>query len=133
MKVYTKTLQVTEADLDDLDHVNNVVYVQWIQDISKEHWQTVASEALKNEVIWVVSNHNITYKSAAKLHDVIEIKTFISDTKGPLSVRMVQMFLKESGVLLLEAKTKWCMLNTQTLKPTRISKDIEEIFVESNS
>jgi len=74
MEYFEKTLTVSEDDLDDLNHVNNVRYVQWVQDISKEHWQSVAPPEMQEGVVWVVMNHNISYKSAAVLGDIIKVR-----------------------------------------------------------
>jgi acyl-CoA thioester hydrolase len=129
MAVYEKTIKVTEDDLDDLNHVNNVRYVQWMQDIAKEHWRAKASKDLINTTVWVVLTHHITYKSAAKLDDVILMRTYIDKTKGPVSVRIVEMYNKENNQLLVKSKTEWCLLNSETFKPMRISPEIESIFL----
>lgn len=129
MQVFEKTIKVQEDDLDDLNHVNNVRYVQWMQDIAKEHWQAKAPEELVNTTVWVVLTHHITYKSAAKLNDHILIKTYIAKSKGPVSVRIVEMYNKESKQLLVKSKTEWCLLNSETFKPMRISPEIESIFI----
>ncbi len=129
MQVFEKTIKVQEDDLDDLNHVNNVRYVQWMQDIAKEHWQAKAPEELVNTTVWVVLTHHITYKSAAKLNDHILIKTYITKSKGPVSVRIVEMYNKESKQLLVKSKTEWCLLNSETFKPMRISPEIESIFI----
>lgn len=129
MEVFEKIIKVQEDDLDDLNHVNNVRYVQWMQDIAKEHWQAKAPEELVNTTVWVVLTHHITYKSAAKLNDNILIKTYIAKSKGPVSVRVVEMYNKENKQLLVKSKTEWCLLNSETFKPMRISPEIERIFI----
>jgi len=130
MGIFEKTIKVVEDDLDDLKHVNNVRYVQWMQDIAKEHWLAKAPKDLINTTVWVVLTHHITYKSAAKLDDVILMKTFIDKTKGPVSIRIVEMYNKESNQLLVKSKTEWCLLNSETFKPMRISPEIESIFID---
>ncbi|MCM4172970.1 thioesterase [Arenibacter sp. TNZ] len=129
MGIFEKTIKVVEDDLDDLKHVNNVRYVQWMQDIAKEHWLTKAPKDLINSTVWVVLTHHITYKSSAKLDDIILMKTYIDKTKGPVSVRVVEMYNKESNQLLVRSKTEWCLLNSETFKPMRISPEIESIFI----
>ncbi len=128
MANFEKQLVVAEADLDDLDHVNNVRYVQWIQDISKEHWQALASEALQKQVAWVVMHHDITYKSAAKLNDLIAIKTYIDGSRGATSVRVVEIYNDKTKTLLVRSITEWCLLNAITFRPMRISDEIARIF-----
>lgn len=128
IKTFDKTIRVVKDDLDDLNHVNNVRYVQWIQDISKEHWQSKAPKQLRDNIIWVVLNHNITYKSAAVLNDTIVIKTHIAGTKAAISTRIVEMFNEKTKELIVHSETKWCLLNSETLRPTRISTEIQDVF-----
>ncbi|MGI9553179.1 MAG: acyl-CoA thioesterase [Aurantibacter sp.] len=128
MQSFEKTITVKTEDLDELDHVNNVRYVQWIQDISKEHWQSKAPKEVQDSVVWVVMNHNIAYKNAAKLDDHIRIKTHIERSRGAVSVRVVEMFDNKTNRLLVRSSTDWCLLNAQTLKPIRISEAITQVF-----
>jgi acyl-CoA thioester hydrolase len=128
MEIYTMRIKVREEDLDDLLHVNNVRYVQWIQDISKEHWYRVAVAPYRDSAVWVVRNHNIHYKNAAVLGDTIVMKTYIQATRGALSTRVVEMYKEESGELLVHSKTEWALLHSETLRPMRISEDISQLF-----
>ncbi len=92
MQVYTHTVQVEQSDLDDLNHVNNVRYLQWVQDIAKAHWLSKATDDMLKRYFWVVIRHVIEYKSAAVLHDFINIKTFVEDSSGVTSTRVVEMY-----------------------------------------
>lgn len=125
---FTKRIKVSMEDLDDLNHVNNVRYVQWIQDISKEHWTKMAPVEIQNKVIWVVLKHTIEYKSPAILNDPIIVSTYIESSKGPISIRIVEMFHEITNTLLVRSSTEWCLLNKDTHKPIRISEDIQRIF-----
>jgi len=128
MGTYTKTRQVAADDLDDLNHVNNVRYVQWMQDIAKEHWQSRATKTMQDELSWVVLKHTIEYKGAAKLYENIVMKTYIARSKGAISVRVVEMSNAANGQLLVKAETEWCLLNSKSLKPMRISEEIKQVF-----
>lgn len=132
MAGFQKQIIVSEDDLDDLNHVNNVRYVQWIQDISKEHWQAKASKKIQQEVIWVVLTHHIAYKSAAVLNDPITITTYIVSSAGVKSTRVVEMVHSKTKNLIVRSSTEWCLLNRDTLKPMRISKEIKETFLKAN-
>ncbi|QLG43816.1 acyl-CoA thioesterase [Costertonia aggregata] len=129
METYSKSIKVVEGDLDDLHHVNNVRYVQWMQDIAKEHWQTKAPASVKKGVAWVVLSHTIQYKGAAKLGDTIMAKTYISKTDGAVSTRVVEMHDKETEKLLVRSQTEWCLLNADNMRPMRISSAIENVFI----
>ena len=128
MKSYQKTVQVAEADLDDLNHVNNIRYIEWIQDISKEHWQAAVPIDDRNDLIWVVVSHHIQYRGEAKLGDLVSINTYIAETRGPLSIRAVKMYLSGTDQLLVESRTEWCLLNAVTQKPMRISQELRSFF-----
>ena len=128
---FSKTIRVQPDDLDDLEHVNNVRYVQWIQDISRDHWHSVVSPEIRNEVLWVVKTHHIEYKGAAVLGDNILLKTYISRSHGAISTRIVEMFHEQTGDLLVRSETDWCLLNARTLRPARITERISELFVGS--
>lgn len=130
METFEKTLEVTKEDLDDLNHVNNVRYVQWIQDISKEHWESKAPEKMRKEVVWVVRQHVITYKNAAKLGDCVVLKTYIAKSEGPISTRVVHMYDSKKNTLLVQSKTDWCLLNATSLRPMRISEEIKNVFTQ---
>jgi acyl-CoA thioester hydrolase len=128
IKAFTKTIQVQEDDLDNLNHVNNVRYLQWIQDIAKDHWKEKAPKAIFETSIWVVKSHFIEYKKAAFLNDFIEVKTYIEKTKGAISIRIVEMTDKTTNELILKSKTEWVLLDAITNRPIRVSEDIIAIF-----
>nr|WP_297788091.1 acyl-ACP thioesterase domain-containing protein [uncultured Allomuricauda sp.] len=130
MKTYTESFDVIPNDLDDLNHVNNIRYVEWIQDISKKHWTHVTTEEIQNSMIWVVRNHNITYHKSAVLGNTILIKTFIASNKGPISTRVVEIKNKETDELLVKAVTEWCLLDAKTFRPKRVPEEIEALFMD---
>lgn len=128
IKAFTKIIQVQEDDLDNLNHVNNVRYLQWIQDIAKEHWHAKAPKEIYETSIWVVKSHFIEYKKAAFLGDQIEVKTYIEKSKGALSIRMVEMSEVHTKELLLKSKTEWVLIDAHTQRPIRVSEEIIAIF-----
>ena len=127
-ELYQKHINVSEDDLDDQEHVNNVRYVQWIQDVAQEHWETRASEEQKAGLAWVVVRHEIDYKREALLNDEILLETRIIDTTHVTSLREVIIKNNNSGKLLAKAKTTWCLLDQKTKKPQRISDELKQIF-----
>jgi acyl-CoA thioester hydrolase len=80
--VFTYTHIVLKNELDTLDHVNNVVYVQWIQDVSTKHWNDLTKNNPDLNYVWVVTRHEIDYKGQAVLGDEITFKTWVGVTKG---------------------------------------------------
>lgn len=127
-EIYTHHRTVMKEDLDDLQHVNNVTYVQWIQDIAKEHWEVRATEKLKKHFIWVVIRHEIDYKKQAFLDDDILIETYVGETTFVTSERFVNIKNAESGEILVAAKSMWCLLDANSKRPTKITADLRKVF-----
>ncbi|WP_127137938.1 acyl-CoA thioesterase [Flagellimonas oceanensis] len=130
MKTYSEVFDVVPSDLDDLNHVNNIRYVEWIQDISKKHWMHVTSEETQESMVWVVRNHNITYHKSAVLGHTILMNTYIKSNKGPISIRIVEIKNKATDELLVKAVTEWCLLDAKTFRPKRVPEEIEALFMD---
>ncbi|WP_044398585.1 thioesterase family protein [Lacinutrix sp. Hel_I_90] len=128
MHTFTKTITVTKDDLDELNHVNNVRYVQWVNDIAKAHWLQSASTTIVANYFWVLVSHTIQYKRAAVLNDKILIKTYVVSSNGATSTRLVEMYNKTSNRLLATSETNWCFMSSQTQKPTRITEEVKALF-----
>ncbi|MGX1929086.1 acyl-CoA thioesterase [Flagellimonas sp. 2504JD4-2] len=128
MHSYTEVFEVASEDLDELDHVNNIRYVEWIQGASKKHWFKATDIATRKDLVWVVKNHNITYLKSARLGDSIQIHTYIKETKGPISKRVVEIKNNKTGALLVKGITEWCLLDATTFKPKRVPKAVQDLF-----
>ncbi|MEY8848668.1 acyl-CoA thioesterase [Psychroserpens sp. XS_ASV72] len=128
MKVYEKTITVTESDLDSRNHVNNVRYVQWVQDIAEADWTSNTSEDLRSLFFWVMISHHIQYKSEAVLGDVLLLKTYVKTSEGVKSIRMVDIYNKDTGKLLTTSETIWCLISHETKRPARITQEIISVF-----
>ncbi|MFT4737031.1 MAG: acyl-CoA thioester hydrolase [Cyclobacteriaceae bacterium] len=128
--MYENGLQVIEAHLDDLMHVNNVMYVQWIQDIAAEHWRQCAPPELQSSVYWVVVRHEINYRLPCRLGDQLTIKTETPpDFEGAKWDRFVWIH-RADGQVAVEAKTTWCLIDRSRHKPMRITKNILSVFID---
>lgn len=130
-QIFEMRLQVTEHDLDAMQHVNNVRYLQWVQDVAEAHWQQVADTAWHQQYAWVVINHFIEYKKPALLGDNILIKTHVHDNTGPKSQRLVRIFNADTEELLVQAGTWWCLLDANTMRPTRVTPELIKAFKEN--
>ena len=124
---FNLSITVGVDDIDALKHVNNVVYLRYVQDIAQAHWDAISSDEMKKKYSWVVVRHEIDYKTPAFLGDELTAKTWVSSCEGVRSVRNVKVF-NAKGNLVVEAKTTWCLLDAQTMKPKRIEDDIIAIF-----
>ena len=128
MQVYLKTLTVQSEDLDELNHVNNIRYIDWVQQISKEHWEKVTSSDLRRELIWVVRKHEVNYFKSAVLDDELTLKTHIAQNKGPISTRIVEVWNNKTHTLLVKASTDWCLLDASSFRPKRVPEQIASLF-----
>ena len=128
MKVLEKNFLVSKNDLDDLNHVNNVVYIKWIQKIAKEHWEKLASNEILDNYYWVLLEHQIKYLYPALLDDKIRIKTYIDSTEEIKSSRIVEIYNNDTNRLLVNSRTIWCLINSKTNKPVRIPDEIRQVF-----
>ena len=90
-KVFELPITVTEADIDQLGHVNNVVYVRWVQEAAMAHWNVLASEQEKARLTWVVVRHEIDYKRAALLGDQVVARTWVGNADGLAFERHTEM------------------------------------------
>ena len=127
-KTYQYDLQVKKEHLDALEHVNNVQYLQWVQDIAGAHWQSLIEG--KNDAfgLWVVRSHHIEYKRQAKLGDSLRVLTHVEITKGFMSERKVRFYLGDSSTLVAQCSTQWCYLDPTTQKLLRIPEEIHALF-----
>lgn len=128
-EIYEKTLVVEKKHLDKQKHVNNVQYVQWVQDVAEEHWEKRATAEQVEKYIWVVVKHEINYKKEAFLGDNISLQTYVGKATHVTSVRHVIIKNADNGKLLAEAKTTWCLLDAETKKPSKISDQLKRVFL----
>lgn len=128
MQTFQKIITVSEEDLDQLNHVNNVRYVQWVQDIAEAHWlQNVTKDILDN-YFWVLVSHHIEYKSEATFGDQLKIKTFVSKSEGVSSIRHVEISNLNTNKIVTVSETKWCFMDIKTKRPTRITPEVASLF-----
>ncbi len=125
---YQHSLKVAPHHIDDLNHVNNAVYLQWVQEVAYLHWDILAPKEIKDASVWMVLRHEIDYLKQAYVNDELTIHTWIDESKGVKSTRMVYIYCKEK--LLTKSKTTFCLLDRQTLKPKRINQDILQLFTK---
>lgn len=122
MSVFQTTYTVIASDIDELNHVNNVVYLRWIQNIANLHWTQLKQDEDTSAYVWVVIRHEIDYIGQALLEDSIVAKTWVGETGGIRSIRHVEFYKNNKPIV--KAKTTFCLVNAKTFKPTRITDQI---------
>lgn len=129
-QIYSFEIKVPESSIDELGHVNNVVYLEWVQLASQKHWESRVSKDIREKGKWVVLNHFIAYKSAAFKDDVLVVKTWVESMDGVKSKRHVSISKKVDAQLVVKAETLWCYIDAQTHRPKRISPALSRLFLE---
>lgn len=128
MKTFQTQITVHKTAIDNLNHVNNVVYLQWVQDVAEQHWNASVPSALCQKMVWVVVNHFIEYKTPAFENDVLILKTWVQNYNGVTSERHTEIIRKADEKLVVKAKTLWCLLDKNTGKPMRITDELKQKF-----
>lgn len=123
---HSYSIEVKAEHLDNLQHVNNVVYLQWVNEMSEVHWDILATEELKANYFWVVLRHELDYMGEALLGDQLLIRTWVGRSEGAKSVRHVEIF--KGDKVLLRAASTWCLIDAKSLRPTRIKNDILDVL-----
>ena len=127
-KAYRHAIKVQESDIDELGHVNNVVYLRWVQEVAAAHWEHVATDAMKKQYVWVVLRHEIDYLMPAFSGDEIMGYTWIGSHKGAKVERLVSLYKAGSKKPIAEAKTSWCLLDAESKRPRRIDAPMVNSF-----
>ncbi len=122
-KPFEMQINVSPQDIDSLGHVNNVVYLRWVQDVAEAHWNTLASPEIQKGLAWVVLRHEINYHKPAFLEDQIIARTRVGETAGFRSIRHVEIYNAKS-VLLVSANTTWCLIEPATGRPKKITDEV---------
>lgn len=117
---------VTPEDIDGQGHVNNVRYVQWIQDVAVAHWQQAATAEQRESLTWVVLRHEIDYLRPAFAGEEITARTWLGRATAARSERLTE--IRRAAELLVSAKSIWCALDSKSLRPRRIDDDLKVKF-----
>jgi acyl-CoA thioester hydrolase len=126
---WTETITVSEADIDVLGHVNNVVYVRWAQDLATAHWSARAPEEMQQRYIWVVTRHEIDYRAEIKMGDRVTGVTWVDEAgRGPLFGRTVEVRVEGRAKPAATVRSMWCLVDAATRKIQRVPADVSGVF-----
>jgi acyl-CoA thioester hydrolase len=131
MARFTMSITAGPGDIDVLGHVNNAVWVKWIQDIAVAHWEAVARAAHRDAFIWVVTRHEIDYRGNVNEGETVTGETWVPDPpRGARFDRHVR-FTGADGRVKVEAKSTWAMLDRATGRLLRVREDVAAPFLEA--
>ncbi len=117
-------IAITQDDIDFMGHVNNARYLTWVQDVVLSHWQKVAPPEAVAAHLWVALKHEITYRRPAFLKDDVVARTVLEKIAGARA--FYNTVIERGGEVLAEVQSMWCCVDSQTLRPARIDRDIAE-------
>ena len=122
------TVRVRPGDIDEQNHVNNTVYLRWIQDVATAHWKSLASAQSQAAIGWIVLRHEIDYKLPASFGDEIVLRTWVGQASRLKFERFTEVRRRIDNQLLSQARTLWVPIDVRTGKPTRVSAELRAQF-----
>ena len=125
---FSHSFIVKNEDIDAQGHVNNVAYVRWIQDVAVNHWLFASSAEMRETFTWVVLRHEIDYKKQAFENEEVVVKTWVGEPTRISWERFTE--IRRGADLLVKARSLWCLIDRVKAKPSRITEDLRELFLE---
>lgn len=130
MTRFSRAITAAPEDIDELGHVNNAVWVRWIQDVAVAHWHAVATAEEHAAYVWVITRHEIDYRGSALLGETVTGETWVPEPpKGARFDRHVR-FTGADGKVKVEAVTTWALLDRASGRLMRVPRALAERFAE---
>ena len=128
--IYSKTFTIPESAIDENGHINNVAYVQWMQDIAVEHYESIGGTNPMQLVgaTWVVREHKVEYLLPAFAGEEIEIKTWVENIRRVRSLRKYEFIRRADGKVLVRGETDWVFVDVKTGVPRAIPEEVSRVF-----
>ena len=119
-------IKILPADIDFMGHVNNARYLGWVQDAVLSHWHKLAPAEAIAAHGWVALKHEITYRKPAFLEDEVIAKVVLESIEGARA--FYETVVKRGEDVLAVVKSSWCFIDSQTLRPARIGREVAAFF-----
>jgi acyl-CoA thioester hydrolase len=133
-EIFTQRFAVAAADIDELGHVNNIVYLRYAQDIAIAHWRTRAPPEMLDAFVWVVTRHEVDYRAQLELGDDVEVRTWVDEApRGPSWIRFVEVYKAGAEKSSAQIKSNWVMLDAQTRRMKRVPLDLAARFMRDQN
>jgi acyl-CoA thioester hydrolase len=120
-------IRVAADDIDHMGHVNNSIYLRWVEAAVLDHWRGLATAAEYDAYLWVAVRHEIDYRQPALLGQVLSIATRITEIRRARA--WYQTIVSWEGVALVEVKSCWCCVDSTTRRLTAIPRDAADRFL----
>ena len=125
---FTLTIRVAHEHLDSQNHVNNVIYVQWMQDIAAMHWNRFATDKINEQVLWMIKRHEIDYYNQAFLNDELQMETWTGAYTNVTWMRHYKITRPADEKKIIVASSVWIPLDKKTQRPRRMDDDLLKVF-----
>jgi acyl-CoA thioester hydrolase len=127
--IYSKSIVIAQTVIDENGHVNNVAYVQWMQDSAVEHYASIGGiEAQGASATWVVREHRVEYLLPAFAGEEIEIQTWVENIRRVRSLRKYEFIRKSDGKVLVKGETDWVFVDMKTGTAQAIPEEVISVF-----
>ena len=128
--VYSKTISIPQSAIDENGHVNNVTYVQWMQDIAVEHYEALGGINPTQLIgaTWVVREHKIEYLLPAFAGEEIQIRTWVENVRRVRSLRKYEFVRESDGKTLVKGETDWVFVDSKTGMPRAIPEQVSKLL-----
>lgn len=117
---------VSAEDIDEQGHVNNVAYLRFVQMVAVAHWLDVTTPQQRQKYTWFVTRHEIDYKKPAFENEEITAATWVGEAKTATCERFTE--IRRGEVLLVQARSIWCLIDRETSRPARLTSELKELF-----
>ena len=124
---FSRIMTAQAADIDELGHVNNAVWVRWVQDISVAHWHAIATPEQAQAYVWVIVRHEIDYRGNLQVGEAVTARTWVAPAPSGAKWDRFVDFTRDTRVLV-SAKTTWAVLDAATQRLIRVPKDVAARF-----
>lgn len=128
-QVFDQPFSPKPADIDENGHVNNVVYLDWAQQLAIAHWRSRAQPADQDAYAWVALRHEVDYRRPLLPGETAQARTWVSDTtEGPRFDRFVRIDGPD-GAMCAQVRTVWCLIEKANGRPKRVPRQMVEMFI----
>lgn len=125
---YTRTITAGPDDIDELGHVNNAVWVSWIQDVAVAHWHALATPEQHAAYVWVITRHEIDYRGSVLAGETVTAETWVADSPKGARFDRLMRFTGADGRVKVDARTTWALLDRQSGRLLRVPAEVVERF-----
>jgi len=126
MNSFELAITVQPPDIDGQGHVNNVVYVRWMQDAATAHWEAVAPEELRSRVSWVVTRHEVDYKAPALVGEQLVVRTWVGEPSGATWERFIEVRRVGDDRVLARGRSVYAALDRVSGRPRRVDAELRK-------